>query len=96
MPRTSVARKIVQVRPDSKGRIALGKLAQGVSSFLVSEKPGGGFFLEPMVEIPAREKWLFGNKAALESVRRGLTQSAGGELRSRGSFAKFADDEDDR
>ncbi len=93
--RSSANKKTVQVRPDAKGRITLGKLADGVSSFRVSEQPGGGFLLEPMVEIPAREKWLFENKAALASVRRGLAQSGKGEVRARGSFAKFADEKDD-
>ena len=95
MSRSSAIRKAVQVRPDAKGRITLGKLAEGVSSFTVSEQPGGGLLLEPMVEIPAREKWLFENKAALSSVKRGLAQSAKGELRSRGTFAKFADEKDE-
>lgn len=95
MSRSSANKKVVQVRPDAKGRITLGKLARGVSSFMVSEQPGGGFLLEPMVEIPARESWLYENKAALESVRRGLAQSAKGETRSRGSFAQYADEKDE-
>lgn len=85
----------MQVRPDSKGRITLGKLAEGVSSFLVSQQPGGGFLLEPMVEIPAREKWLYENKSALKSVKTGIAQSAKGDVLSRGSFARFARDEKD-
>ena len=95
MSRSSASKKIVQVRPDAKGRITLGKLADGVSSFMVSEQPGGGLLLEPMVEIPAREKWLFENKTALASVHRGLEQSSAGKVRTRGSFAKFADEKDD-
>lgn len=95
MPRSAARKKVIHVRPDAKGRITLGKLADGVSSFTVSEQPGGGYLLEPMVEIPAREKWLFDNKTALSSVQRGLEQSEQGELRSRGSFARFADSKDD-
>jgi hypothetical protein len=92
MPGSAVGiTKTFHVRPDAKGRITLGKLAEGVSSFKVSEQPDGGYLLEPMVEIPAREKWLFKNKAALRSVKQGLSQSARGETRSRGSFAKYAD-----
>ena len=92
MTRSSAAKQTIQVRPDSKGRITLGKLAEGVSSFLLHEQPNGGFLLEPMVEVPAREKWLFDNKPALANVKRGLVQSAKGEIQSRGSFAKYADD----
>lgn len=95
MSRSSANKKTIQVRPDSKGRITLGRFAEGVSSFRVSEQPGGAVLLEPMVEIPARESWLFENKAALQSIRRGLAQSAKGETRSRGSFAKYADEKDE-
>ena len=90
MSRSVSSKTILQLRPDSKGRIALGKLARGVSSFQVVEQPGGAVLLEPMVEIPAREKWIFENKAAHQSVKRGLSQSARGETRSRGSFAKYS------
>lgn len=85
-------RTAIQLRPDAKGRITLGKIAEGVSSFRVSEQPGGAYLLEPMVEIPARESWLLKNKTALASVRKGLSQSAKGELRSRGSFTKFTEE----
>jgi hypothetical protein len=93
MPRSSAAKKLIQVRPDSKGRIALGKLAEGISSFIVTEQANGAYLLEPMAEIPAREKWLFENKVALQSVRRGLEESAKGETSKRGSFAKYVEDD---
>ena len=95
MSSSAATRKIVQVRPDSKGRITLGKLAEGVSSFIVSKQPGGAVLLEPMVEVRASEAWLFANKSALASVKRGLAESAKGETRTRGSFAKFADEKDE-
>lgn len=95
MPITAVVKTVMQVRPDAKGRITLGKLAEGVSSFRVLEQPGGAYLLEPMVEIPAYENWLYKNKHALVSVRKGLAQSAMGETRSRGSFAKFVAGKDD-
>ncbi len=90
MPRSFATKKSVQLRPDSKGRIALGRFAEGVSSFCVTEQSNGAVLLEPMVEIPAREKWLFGNKTAFASVKRGLIDSAKGEVKARGSFAKYA------
>jgi hypothetical protein len=82
------------LRPDSKGRVALGELAKGVSSFHVSVD-GDRIILEPYAEIPAREKWLFENKAALASVQRGLAQSAAGKTKSRGSFKKHVNDTDE-
>jgi len=83
------------LRPDSKGRITLGSLARGVSSFRATQDECGRIILEPYAEIPAREKWLFDNPAAREAVRTGLRQAAEGRTRSRGSFARYADDEID-
>lgn len=80
------------MRPDSKGRISLGALARGVSSFQASVEPDGRIILEPYAEVPAREKWIFENKDAMFAVREGLAESAAGKIRSRGSFAEFADD----
>ena len=44
--------------------------------------------LEPVVEIPAEEAWLFKpeNKHLLEELKKGLKQKG----TSRGSFAKYA------
>lgn len=81
------------LRPDSKVRIILGKLAKGVSSFLASYDEQNRIVFEPLVEIPAREKWLFENKAALKQVKQGLEDSAKGRIKSRGSFAKYKDEE---
>jgi hypothetical protein len=83
-------------RPDAKGRVALGDLTKGVSSYKVFvDEASHRIVLEPFVEIPAREAWLFENREALSSVRRGLEQSAAGQTRSLGSFAEFLTDEDD-
>ena len=81
------------LRPDSKGRISLGSLAKGVSSYAVHQEKNGTIVLEPFVEIPAKEKWLFDNKTAFKQVKTGLKQAKAGKLVKRGSFAKYADDE---
>lgn len=81
------------LRPDSKGRISLGRLARGVSSFAVHQTENGNIILEPFVEIPAKEKWLFDNKTALKQVQTGLKQAKSGKLVKRGSFAKYVEDE---
>lgn len=83
---------IQQLRPDSKGRISLGKLAQGVSSFQARCMEDGSIVLEPFTEIPAREKWLFDNPVALSAVKSGLDQAAAGKTRALGSFAGYADE----
>lgn len=81
------------VRPDSKGRITLGHLADGVSSFIVTQDKHNRIILEPRVEISAKEKWLFANKTVLNQVKKGLKDSAAGRTKSRGSFAKYVDDD---
>lgn len=84
--------EIKRVRPDAKGRIPLGDLAAGVSSFSVSLE-GDKIILQPYSEIPSSEKWLFENKIALNSLKKGLQQAAEGKVKSKGSFAKYADDD---
>lgn len=86
---------VTQVRPDAKGRVTLSKLANGISSFNVSRDEDGRLLLEPMVEIPAREKWLYENKEAIACVRRGLADAKAGRVKSLGSFAKFAKEDDE-
>ncbi|MEK7661086.1 MAG: hypothetical protein AAB680_03490 [Pseudomonadota bacterium] len=45
---------IPPLRPDAKGRITLGKLAEGVSSFRATIGENGTIVLEPFAEIPTR------------------------------------------
>lgn len=84
----STVRKMARLRPDAKGRITLGKLAEGVSSFRVIVEAHGKIILEPFSEVPARERWLFENPEALERVRRGLSQADSGRTVSLGSFSR--------
>ena len=66
---TTAARKTV--RPDSKGRITLGNLAGGASSFKAYRDKKGRIILEPQIEVPAAEAWLWKNPVALKAVRLG-------------------------
>ena len=43
---------------------------------------------EPYAEVPLREPWLDENADALESVRQGLRESAGGEGHDLGASAE--------
>ena len=81
-----------RVRPDSKGRIPLGDLADGISSFGITTD-GDRIILQPYSEIPASEKWLFDNKPALESLKKGISQAQSGNLHSKGAFSTYADDD---
>lgn len=83
------------LRPDAKGRVSLGKYAKGVSSYRVSvDAPTGEITLKPYTEIQLYEKWLFENKEALASVRRGMEQSSKGEIVYLGSFQKYLEEDE--
>ena len=87
MSEASNAKGSYRLRPDAKGRITLGKLAEGVSSYRARRQSDGKIVLEPFVEIPADERWLHENQEALGSVRRGLADAKAGRL-SRKSLGK--------
>ena len=59
---------------DSKGRIALGNQFAG-RTFIVRQSESGAIELQPAVVVPEREAWLYKDKAALASVKRGLEQA---------------------
>ena len=86
--------KTKTVRPDSKGRISLGKRAKDFSGYTLKESADGSILLEPLIEISAKEGWLFKNKDLLASVQKGLKQSAAGKTKSLGSFAQFLDEKE--
>ena len=78
----------IKLTVDSRKRISLTKLLpEGKISSVRAYKEEERIILEPMVEIPAREVWLYENKAALKKVKTGLSQK--GTIK-RGSFAKYA------
>ena len=79
---------------DNSGRLTLGKDKAG-EQYQVTEAEDGTIVLTPVAVIPKRELWLWQNPEALNSVRRGLEESARGEGRSLGSFAQYADDNSD-
>ena len=84
------------VRPDSKRRVTLGKALAGLDEdvrFDVYRNPDGQIVLDPQVSIPASEAWLYRNREALASVRRGLQEAAEEKAVFVGSFAQYADEE---
>lgn len=84
----------ITVRPDSKGRISLGRLANGISSFKIS-RAGEKLILEPYVEIPAREQWLYKNPEAFNSVKQGLAEVKTHKPKFNGSFKEYLDQDID-
>ncbi|NTV72608.1 MAG: hypothetical protein HGA66_00165 [Holophaga sp.] len=83
------------LRPDSKGRITLGSLAAGASSFKAYRDGKGRIILEPQVEVPAAEAWLWNNSEAMKAVQKGLKDSSEGRIVERGSFAEHAQEPDE-
>lgn len=80
------------VRPDAKGRIALGTFAKGVSSYRIYEEENGRLILEPYAEVPAKELWLFDNRQARRQVQKGLQDAAKGDVSTRGDFSHYLDE----
>jgi hypothetical protein len=82
--------KTVNLAVDSRKRISLSKLLPELPvSSVRAHLEGDKIILEPMVEIPAREAWLYQNKKALNKVKTGLAET--GAIK-RGSFAKYAEE----
>lgn len=81
------------LKPDSKGRIQLGRRAKNIVRYQIIEESDGRIVLLPEIAIPANEVWLYKNKEALEAVKEGLEQSASGKAKKRGSFAKYTEEE---
>jgi hypothetical protein len=81
------------LRPDAKGRVCLGKLAENVVQFRVVEE-NGNIVLSPQVAIDKREHWLYKNEEALAAVHKGMQQSLAGET-VRLDWKIFDDLEDD-
>ena len=57
------------LRPDSKGRISLGKIANNISSYKMTVKENGQLLLEPYVEIPLSDKWVFEDKDLIDKLK---------------------------
>ncbi len=82
------------VKPDSKKRIVLPKaVVQEGITYHIYRNSMGQIVLDPQVSIPAYEAWLFKNREVIASVEQGLLESAQGLAESRGSFARYSEDE---
>ncbi len=58
------------LRPDAKGRINLGEVARNISSYRVTVETNGQILLEPYVEIPLSDKWIFEDKELLNKIKK--------------------------
>ena len=75
-------------KPDAKKRLSLGSAMKHVgSAYNIYRNQLGQIMLDPVKAVPVYETWLFENKSALASVKRGLADSAAGRTKNLGSFA---------
>ena len=79
---------VISLTVDSKKRISLTKLLPpGNIRSVRAYTDGLRIVLEPMMEVPVEEAWLFESRDSLKKVLTGLSQK--GSVK-RGSFAKYA------
>jgi len=86
---------IKMLKPDTKGRITLGHLADGVSRFAMSTDKHNRIILVPYAEVPIKERWIFQNKLAMHQLQRGLQDAAKGRITKKTGFSKYVNDNDD-
>ena len=65
---------------DDRNRLTIGDLFKGYKRVRLYKNERGELFLQPTVEIPASELWLFQNKEALKAVRTGLKDASEGKI----------------
>ncbi|MBI4353261.1 MAG: hypothetical protein HY593_04965 [Candidatus Omnitrophica bacterium] len=65
---------------DERKRLCVGDLLKDFKRVRVYQNAAGEILIQPMVEIPASEVWLFKNKKALASVQKGLRDAASGKV----------------
>lgn len=71
---------IKDVKPDQYGRINLGAdLTKDVAHYKVFPEEDGSIRLIPYAEVPQCELWLYKNKQALSSVKRGIIDADNGK-----------------
>jgi hypothetical protein len=94
-PKTSIANSNFQEikhssRADDRGRLTVGAVAKK-KNYRVMINELGQILLDPIVNIPAKELWLWKNQSALSSLKQGLEEAGAGETQDHGSFAEYVD-----
>lgn len=82
------------IHPDGRRRVCLPKslVKEGIA-FQIWANSEGQILLEPQVNIPASELWVFDDKKVLASLDKAMFESMNGQVVKRGSFAKYVKDE---
>ncbi len=77
-------------RADERGRLTVGAVAKK-KNYRIMINQSGQILLDPIVNIPEKEVWLWKNKSTLDSLKQGLEEAEAGETQYLGSFAECAD-----
>lgn len=93
-------RKQVKINMDNMQRISLTRLLskeerQLFSSFRAYKEDDGRIILEPLIEVSAKDHWIYKNPEALSSLMRGIKEAEEGHISQVDiDFSQFLDDED--
>lgn len=58
-------------------------------------REGAKIILEPVIEVPAKDHWIYENPDALASLMKGIKDAEDGKLYDLGSFAQYVTEDDD-
>jgi len=86
------------VHMDAKQRICLTQMLtkeerEELSSLRMYRK-GAKIILEPVVEVPPKNHWIYKDPKAFASLMKGIKDAEEGRLYDLGSFAKYADEDE--
>lgn len=65
---------------DERNRLTIGELIKGYKRVRIYKNNRGEVFLQPIVEIPASELWLFQDKETMEGVLKGIKDASDGNI----------------
>lgn len=96
--RSQQKRSQATVNMDNKHRISLTRVLSQeekdhFSSFRMYRE-GGRIVLEPVIQIPEKNHWIYKDPKALASLMKGIKDAEEGRLYDLGSFSQYAIDND--
>ena len=56
-------------------------------------REGGKIILEPVIEVPSKDHWIYENPEVLTSLLKGIKDAEEGRLHDFGSFSRYIDEE---
>lgn len=89
----------VTVNMDDKQRICLTRVLskderENFNSFRIYRQEGK-IVLEPVAQVPEKDHWIYKDRKALASLMKGIKDAEEGRLHDLGSFAKYAEEDEE-